>query len=139
MNDWIQKAVRSRADYGQVIALNNGDSIASSGALGFASASSDNIRFTPGTTENASYSLGHLGNISGSTAAFQVSRTLPLQGGGNTTITVAFAGSPSAFDAGSIDVAIANAGLATDTSITALGLATQTDVISARNVILGSV
>ena len=68
-----------------------------------------------------------------------MSRTLPLQGGGNTTITVAFAGSPSAFDAGSIDVAIANAGLATNEGIGQLGLATAQNVLDARNVVLGSV
>ena len=113
LNDWIQRAVRGRSDYGNIISMTQSDSIGSTGATGFATASSDRIRFTPGMVNNASFSLGHLGNTSGTTSLFQVSRDLTLQGGGTTTVTVQFAGSPSVFDAGAIDVSIANAGLAT--------------------------
>ena len=152
VNDWMQKAVKRRPEYGQVVAANNGEFITSSGALGFAQAFSERILFTPGMTDNSNYNFGHLANFTAGQgpSAYNVARNLTLQGGGTTTINVSFTTSPSNFDAASIDVAIANAGLATNegisqlglttnTSVLALGLATQTDVVTARNVILGSV
>ena len=148
----MQKAVKRRPEYGQVVAANNGEFITSSGALGFAQSFSDRIQFTPGMVDNSNYGFGHLVNFTQGQgpSAYNISRQLTLQGGGTTTINVTFTTSPSNFDAASIDVAIANAGLATNegigqlglattAGINALGLATAQNVLDARNVVLGSV
>ena len=119
LNDWMQRAVKILPEYRQVVASNNGEFIGSSGALGFANASSERIRFTPGSN-NASYNFGFLANdlVGSGPAAYSVSRTLTLQDGSTTPVTVAFALSTAEFDAAVIDVAITNANLATNTDVT---------------------
>ena len=132
LNDWMQRALKREADYGRVVANNNGEFVFSSGELGFAESFSDRIRFTPGTVNNNSYNFGHLANrtIGQGPSAFSVARTLNLQGGGTTGISVEFQTSPAVFDSAAIDVAIANANLATGDDVRTI---TQTEGVSLNN------
>ena len=113
LNDWVQKAVKVLPEYGRVVAHLNAEFITSSGGSGVAESTSDRIRFTPGTTTNQTWNFGYLANPGGSPASYNTPRTLTLQGGGTSAINVGFAGTPSTFDGAVVDVAIANADLAT--------------------------
>ena len=132
LNDWIHKAVKLRPEFGRLVAILGEDPIGSSGSTGFPISNSDNLRFTPGTTNNSTYNLGHLSNSStamGATpATFGVSRQLSIVGGGMSTIGVSFAESASAFDGAAVGVAIDQR-----------GLATRADVESARDVVVGQI
>ena len=132
LNDWIHKAVKLRPEFGRLVAILGEDPIGSSGSTGFPISNSDNLRFTPGTTNNSTYNFGHLSNSStamGATpATFGVSRQLSIVGGGMSTIGVSFAESASAFDGAAVGVAIDQR-----------GLATRADVESARDVVVGQI
>ena len=129
-NDWLQKAVRSTTEYGRIVALTGSDFITSAGSSAFAIASSDRIRFTPGNVTNSSHTFGHINNtVQGQLPiAFSVPRTVDIVGGGTATLTVDIETTAATFDSISIDVAIANA-----------GLASQQDVLGARNIILATI